>query len=130
MLTWLRKNIALVLIIGALVAWGIYSVGSRMMNTANTPPGYAYHCFDSGELASNCVYLADPGATTGWVTNPNMKLELINYRSGRRNSSTDASAIVWSGSDAPPCGFKRICFINGNSQNECLVMKVYDAACP
>lgn len=129
MLTWLRKNIALVLIIVALVGWGLFSVGSRMFGTAATPPGYAYHCFDSGELASNCVYLADPSFTTGWATNPNMKLELINYRSGRR-SSTDASVIVWSGSDAPPCGFKRICYVSGTGQTECLVMQVYDAACP
>ena len=124
----LRKNMALVLIIAGLVGWGIYSVGSRMSATAATPPGYAHHCFDSGEIASNCVYLADPSSTTGWVTNPDMKLELINYRSGRR-SSTGASVLVWSGSDPAPCGFKQICFVAATGQNECLVMKVYDAAC-
>jgi hypothetical protein len=130
MLQWIRKNIALLLIIGGLVGWGIYSVGSRMAGSAATPPGYAYHCFDSGELASNCVYLADPSSTTGWVTNPNMKLEIIHYRSGPRYSSTDASVLVWSGLGPAPCGFKRICYVAATGRTECSAMKVYDAACP
>lgn len=76
MLKWIRKNFALLLIIVGLAGWGAYSVGSRMVGTAATPPGYAYHCFDSGDIASNCVYLADPSAQSGWVTSPNISLEL------------------------------------------------------
>ncbi|HKP53693.1 MAG TPA: hypothetical protein VJ183_13705 [Chloroflexia bacterium] len=134
MLKWIRKNIALLLIIAALVGWGLFSVGSRMFGSMATPPGYAYHCFDSGELASNCVYIADPSSTTGWVTNPNMKLEIIHYRSGRRSaagaSGTDASVIVWSGPDPAPCGFKRICYVAATGKTECAIIKLYDASCP
>jgi hypothetical protein len=133
MFQWIRKNLALILIFGGLLGWGVYSVGSRMAGSAATPPGYAYHCFDSGELVSNCVYLANPSSTRGWATDPNMDLELIHYRSGSRSgssaSSTDASVIVWTGSDPPPCGFKRICFVAATNRTECLVMKVYDAGC-
>lgn len=128
MLQWLRKNIALVLIVAVLVGWGLFSVTSRMRATGATPPGYAYHCFDSGDIMSNCVYVADPSSQSGWISNPNLKLELISYRSGRR-SATDASVLVWSGPDPAPCGFKRICFVAATNKTECLVMKVYDEAC-
>src|SRR4051812_15176713 len=115
MLIWLRKNIALVLIIGALIGWGTYSVVSKTIATNSTPPGYSYHCFDSGELASNCVYIADPSSITGWVTNPNMRLEIISPRSSHNSkgggTNTDVSTIVWTGADPAPCGFKRICYL-------------------
>ena len=134
MLRWIRKYIALVLILSGLIVWGLFSVGNRFFATMSTPSGYAYHCFDSGELASNCVYLADPSFTPGWVTDPNMTLQIIHYASGRRSagggSATDASVIVWRGSEPTPCGFKRICFLSGNGETECLIMKIYDAACP
>ena len=32
MLPWIRKNLALVLIIAGLAGWGVYSVGSRMLS--------------------------------------------------------------------------------------------------
>src|SRR4028118_1679014 len=101
MLTWMRKNFGVVLIVAVLVGWGSYSVGSRMLGTSATPPGHACHCFDSGEITSNCVYVADPSSQSDWVSSPNVELEIIKYRSGRR-SSTSASVLTWSGPDPAP----------------------------
>lgn len=130
---WFRKKIGLVLIFGALAGLGAYAVGSRIVGTSATPPGYAYHCFDSGELTSNCVYIADPSSTTNWVTNPNMKLDIIHYLSGGQRwghrSTTDAAVIVWSGPDPAPCGFKRTCYVASTGKTECPVMKLFDTAC-
>lgn len=129
MLVWMRKNIFLLLIIVGLAGWGLYSVGSRAFGNLATPKGYAQHCFDSGELGSNCVYVADPSSTPGWVTDPNVSLEIIYYRSGRRSDS-NASVLVWTGSQPAPCGYKRICYLASTGKTECAIMKVYDAACP
>jgi hypothetical protein len=128
MLPWIRKNLALVLILAGLAGWGVYSVGNRMLAERTAPKGYSYHCFDSGELASNCVYLADPSSQSGWVTDSNLKLEIIDYRT-TRYSSTRVTVLAWAGKGQAPCGFKRICFLNGNGGTECLVMRVYDPAC-
>jgi hypothetical protein len=128
MVPWIRKNLALVLILAGLAGWGIYSVGNRMLAERTAPPGYSYHCFDSGELASNCVYLADPSSQSGWVLDRNLKLEIIDYRT-TRYESTQVTVLAWAGKDPPPCGFKRICFVAANGNTECLVMRVYDSAC-